>query len=167
MHSREKEKKEKTQGTVYLKCTGRFKPSVPHIKQPRHTNTNGSLMEEKKIFGRDSKEPHTDVTVPTFSQLCRGRYRARREEEREKREEKQKIPETERKQVRQRSMVMWQQTKPKRKKKDERKERKQRPSMVRKPSCLRRPPPAGCLHRPPVKHSLSSSARFYWPCKHC
>lgn len=117
MHSREKEKKERTQGTVYLKCTGRFKPSVPHIKQPRHTNTNGSLMEEKKIFGRDSKEPHTDVTVPTFSQLCRGRYRARREErEREKREEKQKIPETERKQVRQRSMVMWQQTKPKRKK---------------------------------------------------
>lgn len=26
---------------------------------------------------------------------------------------------------------------------------------------------ASCLHRLPVKHSLSSSARFRWPCKHC
>lgn len=50
-------------------------------------------MEEKQILRRDSKEPHTDVTVPTFSQLCRGREdRARREKEEEARKER-KIPE--------------------------------------------------------------------------
>ncbi len=48
-------------------------------------------MTEKKMLGADSKEPHTDVTVPTFSQLCRGRWdRARQEEEKREEEEERK-----------------------------------------------------------------------------
>lgn len=94
-------------------------------------------MEEKKILGRDSKETHS--TVPTFSQLCRGRYdRARREEERKERKTeniREETGDTERKQVRQRSMARWQQTErgvkekkeERKKKKEDSKERKQRP----------------------------------------
>ncbi len=62
------------QGTVHLKgvnCTGRLIPSVLHIKQPRHTNTNGSLMEEKKILGRDSKEPHSCYCTNLLAALQR------------------------------------------------------------------------------------------------
>lgn len=71
---RGKKEKRRTQGTVYLKgvnCTGRFKPSVLHIKQPRHTNTNGSLMEEKKILGRDSKESHSRYSTNLLAALQR------------------------------------------------------------------------------------------------
>lgn len=39
-----------------------------------HGNTNGILMEDEKDSGMShAKEPHTDVTVPTFSQFCRER----------------------------------------------------------------------------------------------
>lgn len=123
-------------------CTGRFKPSAPDIKQPRHTNTNGSLMEEKQILRRDSKEPHTDVTVPTFSQLCRGREdRARREKEEEEERKERKIPEKRQKTQRENKLDKgaWQggnrqreskREKGKRERNEESKETKQRPRVA-------------------------------------
>lgn len=39
-----------------------------------HGNTNGVLMEDEEDSGMShAKEPHADVTVPTFSQFCRER----------------------------------------------------------------------------------------------
>ena len=135
-------------------------------------------MEEKQILRRDSKEPHTDVTVPTFSQLCRGREdRARREKEEEKERKETKIPEKRQRTQRENKLDKgaWQggnrqreskREKGKRERNEESRETKQRPRVacvLLKATLFKAASPASCLHRPPVKHSLSSTARFYWP----
>lgn len=123
--------KQKTRAhrTAYLKgisCRSKVSAcskshKTPHIRKHKWHFNGG-----KQRFSEESQKSHTDITVPTFSQLCRGRGdRAQRGEEKWERKGRLENTrgDTERKQVRLRNVARWQQAEVQAKK-ESKKERK-------------------------------------------